>query len=56
MACRGVHFAITDEDQAALLDAEGDDAVRDIIEQIEETWDADNLAEVDKAWDAMHRC
>jgi len=56
MACRGVHFAITDEQLTTLLTADGDEAVRELIEQIEEAWDEDNLAEVDKAWDAIHRC
>ena len=56
MACRGVHFAIAEDQANALLEAEGDEQVMEIVEQIEETWDADNLAASDKAWDAMHRC
>src|SRR5262245_2036429 len=27
-----------------------------IVEEIEEAWNEDFLAESDKAWDAMHRC
>jgi Domain of unknown function (DUF1877) len=56
MACRGVFFAITPEQANALLAANDDDSVIALIEAIEETWDKDNLAECDKAWDAMHRC
>lgn len=56
MATRGVHFAITDEQAALLLEADDDEAIMGVIEGIEETWDRDNLAESDKAWDAMHRC
>src|SRR5262249_33050119 len=56
MACRGVHFAITAEPAEALLAAHGDEALMSLIEEIEEAWDGENLAESDKAWDAMHRC
>lgn len=57
MACRGVYFALTDEDTKKLLDAKDDDAVMQVIqEDIEERWDKDWLCEVDKSWDAMHRC
>ncbi len=58
MACRGVHFAITDEDLAALRLAGSDEAVMEIIEAIEERWEkADGfVCETDKAWDAIHRC
>lgn len=56
MASRGVHFAIAAEQAEALLAADGNDALMKLIEAIEEAWDKDNLAESDKAWDAMHRC
>ena len=58
MACRGVHFALTDEDAKRVLAAAGDDeALIGIIqEDIESRWDTDWLAETDKAWDAIHRC
>jgi hypothetical protein len=54
----GVHFAITAEQERALLAADGDeDAVGDVVEDLEESWDDDRLtADTDKAWDAMHRC
>jgi len=55
MASRGVHFAITTEQMNALLEADEDGTIEEIIEEIEEAWDEDNLAESDKAWDAMHR-
>ena len=56
MGCRGVFFAITPGQASALLAANDDDSVMALVEAIEETWDKDNLAESDKAWDAMHRC
>lgn len=58
MACRGVHFAITDEDLAALRRATSDEAVMEVIGGIEERWEKDEglLCETDKAWDAIHRC
>ena len=55
MACRGVFFAITADDAAALQGAADDDALMILVEAIEEVWDRDNLAECDKSWDAMHR-
>jgi hypothetical protein len=56
VASRGVHFSITVEQADGLLAADGDDALMELIEAIEEAWDKDNLVECDKAWDAMHRC
>jgi hypothetical protein len=57
MSARGVHFAVTAEQLAQMLDAVGDDdRVVSIVEDIEEAWDEDFLAESDKAWDAIHRC
>jgi len=58
MACRGVHFAITNEVANKLLSLVGDDdaVIEFIQEEIEEQWEVDWLAESDKAWDAMHRC
>lgn len=58
MPCRGVHFALSDDDRANLLGAVGDDdALLYVIqEEIEEQWDRDWLCETDKAWDAIHRC
>lgn len=46
-----------DEDQASTVLAAGSDReLMSAIEAIEEAWDEENLAECDKAWDAMHRC
>jgi hypothetical protein len=58
MGCRGVLFAIT-EDQARRLRAArgGDAAVLSIVQdEIEEAWDQAHLCQTDKAWDAIHRC
>jgi hypothetical protein len=56
VAGRGVLFAIDDEAAQRLQEASGDDdAVMEVIEEIEEAWDNANLAETDKAWDAIHR-
>src|SRR5882672_2153895 len=57
MACRGVFFALTKEEEAKLLAAPSSDAVVEIItEEIEERWDRNWLVEMDKSWDAVHRC
>ena len=55
MACRGVFFAITREQADAFQNAPDDDAVMELVEEVEEAWDDDNLVECDKAWDALHR-
>ena len=56
----GVHFAITSAQERALLaadDAGDSDAVGELLEEIEESWEDDELAvETDKAWEAIHRC
>jgi hypothetical protein len=41
---------------ARLLEAEGDEDVAVIIEEIEESCDPGFDFETDKAWDALHRC
>ncbi len=57
MACRGVHFAITQADLEHLLTAGSDQAVLQIVQDdIEERWEQDWLYQSDKAWDAIHRC
>ncbi len=57
MACRGVHFALTPQEEAALLESRSDeDTLHVVREQIEEEWDEARLCESDKAWDAIHRC
>ncbi len=57
MPYRAVHFAIDQETEKRLLAAAGDDeAVMAVVEDIEQAWDKDYLAESDKAWEAIHRC
>jgi hypothetical protein len=56
VGCRGVFFALTESQDAALAATRGDVEVRAFIEEVEEAWDEEWLCEVDKAWDAMHRC
>jgi hypothetical protein len=57
MACRGMFFAVTKEEEAKLLSASDSDAVVDIVtEEIEERWDEAWLQQMDKSWDAIHRC
>jgi hypothetical protein len=55
MSTRGVFFAITPQQAARLQATRDDDSLMSLLDEIEEAWDADNLAECDKAWDAMHR-
>ena len=56
MACRGVHFALTDEQLQGLLAAPSDEAKIEFLqEKIEGAWDKENLVETDKAWEAIHR-
>ena len=52
----GVHFAVKAGQLKRLLAAKDDEHVSEVIEEIEEAWDEDLLAESDKAWDAIHRC
>jgi hypothetical protein len=53
-ACRGVHFAITEQQAERLLGAEDDEQLVAIVGEIEDEWDL--AYETDKAWDALHRC
>lgn len=59
MSCLGVHFALSDEDVAALRAIDDEEERLDFLqEEIEERYfDAGDgfCAESDKAWDAMHR-
>ena len=56
MACRGVLFALTKSQDEALVATRGDAEVRAFVHDVERDWDRDWLCQVDKAWDAMHRC
>ncbi|MCO8271343.1 YfbM family protein [Actinoplanes sp. TRM 88003] len=51
----GVHYAVTANQENALLTAD-DDAAGELIEELEESWSDDKLkVDTDKAWDAVHR-
>lgn len=54
----GVLFSITSDDSAQLAAQRGnDEAIRVYVEDvIEERDDQEHLADLDKAWDALHRC
>ena len=65
MGCLGVHFAITRRQMNRLLQTawvhgndrdERDEAVKELVERIEEQWNREELFETDKAWDGIHRC
>ncbi|MEV6738544.1 DUF1877 family protein [Streptomyces sp. NPDC051104] len=56
MAARAVLFALDGEDAERLRACRDDDEVRHVVEEIEERWDLDHLFELDKSWDALHRC
>jgi hypothetical protein len=57
MPCPGMFFALTNGEEANLLAAPNSDGVVEIItEEIEERWDREWLVEMDKSWDAVHRC
>lgn len=51
----GVHFALTPEQHDAVLAAAGVDAALELaVEEIEETWDEEFVAQSDKAWWGVH--
>jgi hypothetical protein len=52
----GVHFALPEKDARRMQRARGNDALQEVLEEIEERWDRRWLQETDKAWDAIHRC
>jgi Domain of unknown function (DUF1877) len=57
MACRGVHFALNDDELKSILDAPNDQAILSLVQdEVEERWDEEWLYQADKAWDAIHRC
>jgi hypothetical protein len=63
MSCRGVHFALTEEQASRLMDTPGmdDDGLLAFVEELEEGpdgqgWDEEWVQETDKAWEAIHRC
>lgn len=56
MGCRGVHFAIDGAIVDRLLEADDDEDIAAIIEEIEESCEPGFDFGTDKAWDALHRC
>jgi hypothetical protein len=57
MACRGVFFALSASETERLLTLDSDEKRLIYIQnEIEEAWDKAHLLQVDKAWDAIHRC
>ena len=57
MACRGVLFALTPEDEQKVLSCISDEELLSLVQDdIEQRWEEEHLVETDKAWDAMHRC
>jgi hypothetical protein len=56
MAARAVLFALGGDDAERLLACQDDDELMQVVEGIEEHWDRDHLFELDKSWDALHRC
>jgi hypothetical protein len=58
MSCLGVHFALSDDDVAALLSKQSDADRLAMLKEIEDRYFVEprlHMAESDKAWDAMHR-
>jgi hypothetical protein len=51
-----VFFALTGSQDEALVATRDDAEVLQFVAEVESAWDWDWLCEVDKAWDAMHRC
>lgn len=57
MAGRGVHFALTEEQEKQVLLIQSNKELLNFIqEEIEEEWNEEFLQETDKAWDGIHRC
>ncbi len=56
MGSLGVYFAITSERATALAEATGDDdALVEVVQEIEKLWDEEHLFQADKGWDAIYR-
>ncbi len=56
MVGRGVHFALSQNEEKRLLKARNDDDRMEVVEELEEAWKEGSYQETDKAWDAIHRC
>lgn len=55
MAGRGVLFAV-ESAEAERLTRMSDTELMEAVEDLEERWEDGFVAELDKAWDAIHRC
>ncbi|MEU1600701.1 DUF1877 family protein [Streptomyces sp. NPDC005708] len=56
MAARAVLFALEAQDAERFLACQDDDEVIELVAEVEDQWDMDHLFELDKSWDALHRC
>ncbi|MER6210865.1 DUF1877 family protein [Streptomyces sp. NPDC001642] len=56
MAARAVLFALGTQDAERVLALQDDDQVIELIAEVEDRWDTNHLFELDKSWDALHRC
>ncbi len=56
MSARGVHFAVTPDQEKQLLAAKSDRKLMELVGEIEDTWERPFVCETDKAWNAIHRC
>jgi hypothetical protein len=56
MGCRGVYFALTEEESQQLLQAKDDRAVLEYFWENDGHRDEGWVQPTDKAWDAIHRC
>ena len=56
MTCRGVYYALTEDEAKALLAAENNESVLAALEAIDRQREPQWLETTDKTWDAMHRC
>ena len=53
MACRGMLYAITSEQEAEVLRRDGKQ--QELVEYLENLWNEEWQTETDKSWDGMHR-
>lgn len=56
MAARAVLFALGAQDAGRILACRSGDKVMEWVGEVEDRWDVDHLFELDKSWDALHRC
>jgi hypothetical protein len=55
MGCRGHYYALDDQHRRQLLSLSGDDLI-DYIHSLHDELNHRDHGDVDKAWDAIHRC